>query len=158
MRDYPSALGYTEPMSGHPYITGTLMITIQVLFHVTCLVALSRVLNTLSQRLRHWYPFVKKLVLLSLSVLFVIAVHVAEIIAWALMYVRLNEFSDLQQAIYFSTITATTLGYGDLTLSPAHQLLSGFEAIGGLILFGVSTAFFIKLMGVFFNDEHSHMH
>jgi hypothetical protein len=144
-------------MTGHPYITGTLMITIQVVFHVSCLVLLTRLLNKLSKRIHLWYPFVKKLCLLSLSVFFVIAVHVAEIIAWALIYLRLNEFSELQEAVYFSTITATTLGYGDLTLSSAHHLLSGFEAIGGLILFGVSTAFFIKLIGELFNDEKTRL-
>ncbi|WP_223789296.1 ion channel [Marinicella meishanensis] len=91
-----------------------------------------------------------------MAVLYTILIHVIEIVLWAWAYWRLGEFNDISLAIYFSTVTATTLGYGDLTLSAEHQLLSGFEAIGGLILFGVSTAFFIKLIGIFFTERGAH--
>lgn len=76
-----------------------------------------------------------------------------EIIFWALTYIQLEEFDNLTSAIYFSIVTSTTLGYGDIVLSEKAQLLSGFEAIGGLILFGVSTAFFIRLVSVFFETD-----
>ncbi len=44
-------------------------------------------------------------------------------------------------ALYFSVVTSSTLGYGDITLTGRWQLLANFEAMGGLILFGASTAF-----------------
>jgi len=38
------------------------------------------------------------------------------------------------------------LGYGDITLQERWQLLSGFEAVNGIILFGVSTAFVLGVI------------
>ena len=43
-------------------------------------------------------------------------------------------------------MTATTLGYGDLTLSEPWRLLGVFEAMTGLMLFGASTAAVFQLM------------
>ena len=47
---------------------------------------------------------------------------------------------DFEAAIYFSFVTFTTLGYGDLTLSDGWRLLSGIEALNGILLDGWSTA------------------
>ncbi len=89
------------------------------------------------------------------NVLVVIGVHTVEAWSWAALYLYLGEFSDLQHALYFSVITATTLGYGDVVLSPEWQILSAFEAMGGLILFGVSTAFLLELMGRLFKEKNN---
>ena len=85
------------------------------------------------------------------SLLWIIALHTIEIWLWALTFMLLGEFADLSTALYFSTVTATTLGYGDLVLSPDWQLLGSFEAMGGLILFGASTAFLLALVGRVFS-------
>jgi voltage-gated potassium channel Kch len=56
----------------------------------------------------------------------------------------------MERALYFSTVTFTTLGYGDITLQERWQLLSSFEAANGIILFGVSTAFvFVAIRKLF---------
>ena len=43
-------------------------------------------------------------------------------------------------AVYFSFVTFTTLGYGDITLSEGWRLLSGIQALNGILLVGWSTA------------------
>ena len=48
--------------------------------------------------------------------------------------------------MYFSVVTTTTLGYGDFTLSDRWRVLASFQAIGGLILFGASTAFLFEII------------
>ncbi|MFC3194190.1 potassium channel family protein [Marinicella sediminis] len=145
-------------MTSNPFITGSLLITLSVVFHVAALVLLSKFLKQLNQTVCAWPQLIRKLLLLSFAVLYVIVVHTIEIVIWAGWYVHLGEFDSFIQAVYFSTVTATTLGYGDLTLSTANQMISGFEAIGGLVLFGVSTAFFIKLIGIFFDPDQSSGH
>ena len=57
------------------------------------------------------------------------------------VYLALGEFRALETALYFSVVTATTLGYGELVLSERWRLLSTFEAMGGLMLVGVSAAY-----------------
>jgi len=60
--------------------------------------------------------------------------------AWALTYVALGAISGLEESLYFSTVTYTTLGYGDVVLDSRWRLLSSFEAANGVIMFGWTTA------------------
>ena len=45
-----------------------------------------------------------------------------------------------EEAVYFSFVTFTTVGFGDVVLTPGVRLLSGIEALNGIILVGWSTA------------------
>ena len=56
-----------------------------------------------------------------------------------------SHFSSFEDAVYFSSATYTTLGYGDIVLTGHWRLLCTFEAINGLILFGISTALLFVL-------------
>jgi voltage-gated potassium channel len=82
------------------------------------------------------------------TVLFMIVLHFAEILLWAAAYMLVagEEFSTFEEAVYFSSVTFTTLGYGDVTLSSTWRLLSGFEAIGGIVLIGWTTAFLYAVL------------
>ena len=132
---------------------GSLMISASVVFHVTVLVYLSYFLKRSVARMAHLSGLVRTVALMAFSVFIIIGVHTGEAWVWAALYMYLQEFSSLDQALYFSVVTSTTLGYGDLTLSPKWQLLGTFEAMGGLILFGVSTAFLMEVMRRLFNDS-----
>ena len=59
---------------------------------------------------------------------------------WAVSYVHLGTLETFEEALYFSIVTYTTLGFGDITLSEEWRLLCSFEAANGIILFGWSTA------------------
>ena len=71
--------------------------------------------------------------------------HMAEVVIWAVAYLLLAPISSLdtfEKAIYFSVVTFTTLGYGDITLSENEwRMLSGIEALNGILLVGWTTAF-----------------
>jgi hypothetical protein len=73
--------------------------------------------------------------------LFVVSLIEGSIFAFA--YVLLDEFEDFEQALYFSMVTFTTLGYGDVVLSTRWQLLASFQAANGIIMFGWTTAIVI---------------
>ena len=69
--------------------------------------------------------------------------HFIEVVLWALFYFMLPDNAGLNnwpEAVYFSVVTFTTLGYGDVTLSPAWRQLSGMEAMVGIGVFGLTTA------------------
>ncbi|UKJ06800.1 potassium channel family protein [Solitalea lacus] len=97
----------------------------------------------------HVFRFVKTMKILSYTAVVLMLMHYLEIALWALAYLAIPELEKLstwEEAIYFSTVTYTTLGYGDITLSPVWRIMSGFEAMNGILLFGWSTAMFYAVV------------
>jgi hypothetical protein len=68
------------------------------------------------------------------------ALHTVEIWAYA--------------ALYFSTVTYSTIGYGDLTLPMHWRILGAVEGANGVILLGWSTAFFVSVVARLRALEH----
>lgn len=99
--------------------------------------------------LRHYVNFRRNLrdpspgstiLILGLVMLLMLFGNFLQMAIWALLFVLLGEFESFTQALYFSGVTFSTLGYGDLVLSKPRQLLSALEAANGILMFGVSTA------------------
>ena len=89
-----------------------------------------------------WHPVTNVQVLISTGV-FLVVLHVLQIYAWAATYVAVvpeGELQTFEKAMYFSFVTFTTLGYGDITLSEGWRILSGIQAMNGILLIGWSTA------------------
>ena len=82
------------------------------------------------------------LAILTQTALVLIFLHIVEILLWALTYRLLPEdgLASFEESMYFSFATFTTLGYGDVTLEPPGRLLTGIEALNGVLLIGWSTA------------------
>lgn len=74
------------------------------------------------------------------SIIYALVAHLIEIALWALLFVICGEFSDFRTAYYHSAVNYTSLGYGDIIMSPAWRLLGPLETANGMLLFGVSTA------------------
>jgi voltage-gated potassium channel Kch len=77
------------------------------------------------------------------TAVFMLSLNALEAVAWGGIYLLapgVPEISTFETAVYFSFITFTTLGYGDVTLRSEWQLLCGLEAMNGIFLFGWSAA------------------
>jgi voltage-gated potassium channel len=75
--------------------------------------------------------------------------HFSEIVLWAVFYILLPDnagLADINEAIYFSMVTFTTVGYGDVTLKVGWQLLGGMEAMVGITVFGLTTALLFSVL------------
>ena len=72
--------------------------------------------------------------------------HLAEIAAWAIFYYWKGALPDLPSAFYFSAVTYTTTGYGDLTLPREWRLVGGVESLTGILMCGWSTGFFFAVV------------
>src|SRR5580698_2716022 len=77
------------------------------------------------------------LVLVSLLSLFA---HLIAIGLWAEVFLLCGEFKDFALAYYHSAVNYTTLGYGDVVMTPSWKLLGPLEAADGALMFGISTA------------------
>jgi hypothetical protein len=56
------------------------------------------------------------------------------------LFVICGEFSHFPTAYYHSAVNYTSLGYGDIIMTPAWRLLGPLETADGMLLFGVSAA------------------
>jgi RsiW-degrading membrane proteinase PrsW (M82 family) len=70
----------------------------------------------------------------------------AEIAVWGLFYYWQGCFPDAGSALYFSGVTYTTVGYGDLALPEPWRMLAPSEALIGILMAGLSTGLFFAVI------------
>jgi voltage-gated potassium channel Kch len=93
--------------------------------------------------------------ILIYSAIFLLSLNFIEAIIWGFTYYLLpgiTEFESIEKAIYFSLVTFTTLGYGDITINSANRMLAGFEAMNGALLLGWTTAMMFSLLQLIVKD------
>jgi hypothetical protein len=76
----------------------------------------------------------------------IIVLHVTEITGWAFAFASVGALPEMQSALYFSAVTYTTTGYGDLVLPERWRLVGAIEALTGILMCGWSTAFFFAVV------------
>lgn len=69
---------------------------------------------------------------------------------WALLFYALGTMETLEEALYFATVTFTTLGYGDVVIEGHWRLLSAFCAANGIIIIGLTTAIVFLAVQIIF--------
>jgi hypothetical protein len=87
-------------------------------------------------------------------VLLMFLVAVAEVTLWAVAYQALGAIDGFEPALYFSMVTFTTLGYGEIVLDPNWRLLASCEAAIGIIMFGWTTAIVIAGVQKFYFKQY----
>jgi hypothetical protein len=76
----------------------------------------------------------------------IVLLHLIEITVWGLYYLWTRALPELQSALYFSAVTYTTTGYGDVVLPKEWQLVGAVEALTGILMCGWSTGFFFVVV------------
>jgi hypothetical protein len=81
----------------------------------------------------------------------------ALIAIWAAAYLLIGAMPDAESAFYFSGVTYTTVGYGDLVLPLRWRMLGPLEGMTGILMCGLSGAFFfavvVRTFGFKANDQ-----
>ena len=123
---------------------GSLIISLTVLLHTFGLVALTRAMNGVVHWFRlHRHDFGKSVAMVT-TVLGLFLLHTIEIWIWAGVFVTSKAVVSFQDALYYSTVMFSTVGYGDVIVNPRWRLLASLEAINGFLLIGWSTAYLVS--------------
>src|SRR4026209_1131973 len=69
-----------------------------------------------------------------------------EIAAWALFYWWQKCLPDAESSFYFSGVTYTTVGYGDLVLPPEWRMIGSVEGLTGILMCGLSAGVFFAVV------------
>ena len=124
---------------------GTLLIVLTTAIHAMCMVITLRVLEHRTGR-RRMASKSQRLLVVSGTILLFFGAALLEVTVWAVAFLILGAISGLEPALYFSMVTYTTLGYGDVLLGEQWRLLSSFEAANGIMMFGWTTALVIAVV------------
>ncbi len=96
---------------------------------------------TAQPHLRRW------LIILGVALTAIIVANTIEVWLFAVTVHAVGALPTMADAVYFVLVTYTTLGYGDVVLEAEYRIFGAFAAIAGLLVFGLSTAFLVKLFG-----------
>jgi hypothetical protein len=124
-------------------LTGCSLMAVCVTIHAGGLAWAIRRLRRASIALDRFWP---STVLFILLAVWIVLLHLVEIAAWAGMFLRSGALTDAQTALYFSAVTYTTTGYGDVVLPKDWRLDAGIEALTGILMCGWSTGFFFAVV------------
>lgn len=124
---------------------GITLVLITVTLHMVYLIGSARFIHRVPAPSKR-FTTIGPAIALSLAAIGMILVHIAESCLWALLYYAGGQTTTLQEALYFSIVTATTLGYGDITLQGDWRIVVSWQAMSGLLLFGASAAAFFQLV------------
>lgn len=118
------------------------LILITVIFHVIALVFINeRVIRAKRFLLHSGRFFISFSMILGAATLVAILLHAVEAAIWAGVYKSLGALPDSKSAILYSLGAMTTYGHEHFDLAAHWQLMGALEALDGMILFGLTTAF-----------------
>ena len=145
-------------MSFWPLIIGTFMMGVTVAIHAVGSARWLAYMGTWKTRRHHNSGSGILFNAIVLTALALLLLHLVEMVLWAVLYFSMQEWTgltDMSEAIYFSVITFTTVGYGDITLNESSRLLSGMEGMVGITVFGLTTATLFAVIQRIWRLEHT---
>ena len=108
------------------------------------------VLELAFARSSHWLvkpPHRLKLFVVVIgTALGVMAMVTLSVWLWAVVLYLLGHFAAFEQAMYFTLVTFTTLGYGDVLMPAEWRILGALVAVNGLGVYGLTTAMMVEAL------------
>ena len=88
----------------------------------------------------------RKVTVIATLVIVMLGASLLEAWLWSLAYLAVGAIEGAEPALYFSIVTFTTLGYGDIVLAEGWRLLASLQAATGIVVFGWTTALLIAVV------------
>ena len=135
---------------------GTIVIALTVIIHTFGLVFMTRAIGPVTDFMRIRSHRSRTLAMVTV-VFGIFAIMTVEVWVWALAYIVTGSFDDFVTALYFSTVTFSTLGYGDVLPHSEWRLFTALEGVNGFLMIGWSTAYLVAAgtrIGPFKAGEH----
>ena len=127
-------------------LIGSVALVINMTIQVVAIVI---ILTFLLRNLEHYQlksRYRTEIRVLGILVLALFFGHLVQFAIWAILFQYLGEFTDFQTAFYYSVVSFTSLGYGDIVMSERWRLLGALEAANGILMFGLSAGALLSVM------------
>jgi hypothetical protein len=126
---------------------GIPLILLTVILHVFGLGLIrQQMLPIYREFMKRHHPTAAFTVVMGATTLLATILHAAEAAIWAGAYSLIGALPDLKYGMLYSLGAMTTYGHENFHLEAHWQLLGSIEALNGLLLFGLTTAFLFGMM------------
>ncbi len=125
-------------------LSACVLVALTVFVHTAGIAVLLRRLTSLyALQPNNVWPVIRRLLRI---IWWLILLHLAEISIWGLFYLWRGFLANAEAAFYFSGVTYTSLGYGDVVLAKPWRLLAPIEGLVGVMMCGLSTGYFFVVV------------
>lgn len=136
-------------------LIGAVMIAITVIIHAVVCDIVLQFIDSHHRRIilrgrKYW-----KILALIASVFMICTALMVDIWLWTVLFffVEYDVFQTFEDCLYFTSVSFTTVGFGDIVLPPEWRILSASAAVNGSILFGWSAAFIFEIMAKLYKGD-----
>ena len=136
---------------------GSAVLALCCLIHVTAIALGVGLLARTAKIIDSKYRKTKVAILLTEATGVLVAAHTVQVWLWALMLFLFGVLANFYDAVYFSLVTYTTVGYGDIVLPEGFRIFGAFAGVAGLLVFGLSTAFLGALLVRVLSESHTNL-
>jgi len=135
---------------------GLSLIALTLAIHATAVVMMAFVTMRIRARLKTrdvnlWNLVAMLICIIVVTGLLLAMLHAIECGIWAAAYLWLGALDSPIDALLFSVDSMSTRGSSGLTLQRHWQMMGALEAVNGMLLFGVSTAYIFAVMQVYWS-------
>jgi len=135
------------------------LIAVTVIIHVLGLgffnVKLHQFLSRLKGRPQFLYAFAFTL---GVTATWATLLHTVEAGIWSAAYCLLGALPDFRSAVLYSLSAITTYGHSEIFLEERWRLMGALEALNGIILIGLTTAFMYGMIQMTWPMERRELH
>ena len=144
------------------WLWGVSLIVLTMAIHATAIVMLAFVGVSIRVRLetrglKVWSLIAMLICVIGVIGLLLAVLHGIECGIWAAAYLWLGALDSPMDALLFSLDSMSTRGASGLTLQRPWQMMGELEAVNGMLLFGVSTAYLFSVMQVYWSMLTAHV-
>lgn len=125
-------------------VAGSGLVALTVLIHTAGLILIATTTPFLARRLGFHNHDIGRTLVMTGTVLGILAILTLEVWSWALAYMLLGVMKKFGDALYLSTAMFSTTGYGDIHPDTSWRLMTALEGINGFLMIGWSTAYLVR--------------
>lgn len=129
------------------WVWGLPLIVLTVVIHVCGLAVIGEsVVHRMSGSFEHRRFMPRFALVMGITSLQVTFLHAIEAAIWAGAFRLLDALPDQRSAMLYSLSALTAYGHANLFLEEKWQLMGALEALNGMLLFGLTTAFLFAMI------------
>jgi len=129
-----------------PLLLSTVLVALTVMVQIAGLAVLIWVMRRRAGPMASVAYVLQQMGVILLVVLGLFLIHAVQIWMFTIVYLWLDEFQTVEAALYFSTSSFTTVGYGEVVIESRWRIVAAIQSAAGFLVLGWSTVFLISVL------------